>query len=183
VILVLSRVPTLVWLAGAAFAVGALAATPGESVPDSVTAQTQNAPAATTPPATPSEDDTATPEPEETPSTVLRTAKTGLGTIVTDEEGNTLYMDTLDDNDPPRSTCYGACAKAWPPLTTKGTVTPIGISSRLVGAVPRKDGKIQVTLNGWPLYTYIKDKSAGDIKGQDYKSSWYALRPNGKPIR
>ena len=49
------------------------------------------------------------------------------------------------------STCYGACAALWPPLTT--TAKPIaghGVRASLLGTTKRKDGKLEVTYNHSP---------------------------------
>jgi hypothetical protein len=49
----------------------------------------------------------------------------------------------------------------------------------MLGMLTRSDGSVQVTYNGWPLYTYSQDLAAGDTNGQAYKSLWYAVTPDG----
>jgi len=49
----------------------------------------------------------------------------------------------------------------------------------MLGTLTRSDGSVQVTYNGWPLYTYNHDMAAGDTNGQGYKSLWYAVSPDG----
>jgi hypothetical protein len=49
----------------------------------------------------------------------------------------------------------------------------------MLGTLTRSDGSVQVTYNGWPLYTYTKDMAAGDTNGQAFKSLWYAVTPAG----
>jgi predicted lipoprotein with Yx(FWY)xxD motif len=181
--------PTLTWLAGAAFTVGALAATnqaaepPGSAstVAEQSAAPTRPAPAPTTP--TPGAGETTEPPEAEAPATVLRRADTDLGVVVTDGKGRTLYLSTVDDNRPARSKCYGQCAKLWPPLTVKpdGKVVPEGVDPNLIGVLKREDGTIQVTLNGWPLYWYVRDRAQGDVRGEGYRNSWHAIGPKGKP--
>jgi predicted lipoprotein with Yx(FWY)xxD motif len=84
------------------------------------------------------------------------------------------------------SACSGACAAAWPPVTTSGS--PQSSASAVaadLGTITRSDGSKQVTYKGHPLYYFIKDKDAGDAYGQGSKAfgaSWYVLAPSGKKI-
>ncbi|MGQ0838879.1 hypothetical protein [Actinokineospora sp.] len=104
-----------------------------------------------------------------------------LGTIVTDAKGYTLYRFDKDRAKPSKSTCDGDCAKAWPPaLAGTGQVSLTGIDRTLVGTVTRADGAQQLTLNGWPLYRFAKDKAPGDAKGQGVGGTWFAATPEGK---
>jgi predicted lipoprotein with Yx(FWY)xxD motif len=189
-----NKMPTLIWLAGAAFAVGALAAPPDEAPADQAGAAvtvpsakpTQRAPApgddATTPPgddATPGDD--ASPDDDASPpATVLRLGDTALGEVVVDGKGRTLYLSSADDNSPPTTTCYGRCAKLWVPLRVRGKVIAEGVNSRLVGVLPREDGILQATYGGWPLYWFTKDKAPGETTGQGYRNSWSAIGVDGK---
>ena len=53
----------------------------------------------------------------------------------------------------------------------------------MLGTTKRKDGTIQVTYNGWPLYTYAGDQAPGEANGNDvdqFDAEWYALQPNGQ---
>jgi predicted lipoprotein with Yx(FWY)xxD motif len=53
----------------------------------------------------------------------------------------------------------------------------------MLGTTERKDGTMQVTYNGHPLYTFAEDKKPGEAKGNDFKAfgaQWYALMPNGE---
>ena len=104
-----------------------------------------------------------------------------LGTILVDSKGLTLYDFHKDKGG--KSACYGACAATWPPLTTDGAPKAMnGAQSSQLGTTKRKDGTLQVTYAGWPLYTYAADTRPGDTNGQDIDSfgaEWYALQPNG----
>jgi predicted lipoprotein with Yx(FWY)xxD motif len=104
-----------------------------------------------------------------------------IGTYVTDGAGRTLYRFDEDDNKPPKATCNGDCAKTWPPLLIKspGKIFPDGIDPEILGYVERADGHCQVTINGWPVYYFAKDKKAGDILGQGVKGTWFAVTPEG----
>jgi predicted lipoprotein with Yx(FWY)xxD motif len=110
----------------------------------------------------------------------------GLGRVLVDGNGHTLYMYVPDHQG--RSTCYGTCAEQWPPLLLpRGVRHPVagpGLNAGLLGTVPRKDGAIQVTYNGWPLYLYVVDVQAGEATGQaDDMGLWYVLSPNGSVDR
>ena len=106
----------------------------------------------------------------------------GLGTILVDSAGRTLYDFHKDKGS--TSACYGACAAAWPPLLTKGNPQAQGPADRsMLGTTKRKDGTVQVTYNGRPLYTYLGDQNPGEANGNDidqFGAEWYALQPNGQ---
>ncbi|GAB3007637.1 SCO0930 family lipoprotein [Amycolatopsis acidiphila] len=104
----------------------------------------------------------------------------GLGPVLTDADGRTLYLFAKDTTNPPKSTCDGACATAWPPLMASGSIDVQGVDAKLVGTVTRTDGSRQVTVNGWPVYLYAKDTAAGEAKGQDVGGTWSAITPAGR---
>ena len=112
----------------------------------------------------------------------LNTAENAvIGTYVTDGAGRTLYRFDEDSADPPKATCNGDCAEAWPPLLIKspGKIFPKGINPKILGYVERADGTCQVTINGWPVYYFAKDAKPGDILGQGVKGTWFAVDPKG----
>ena len=43
----------------------------------------------------------------------------------------------------------------------------------------RKDGTLQVTVNGRPLYYYAGDAKAGDTTGQGVGGKWFVATPDG----
>jgi predicted lipoprotein with Yx(FWY)xxD motif len=104
----------------------------------------------------------------------------GVGEVLVDSEGLTLYYFQKDQGG--MSACYGACATAWPPLT--GTPQGSGgAEASMLGTSKRKDGTAQVTYAGWPLYTFEGDSKSGEDNGTDSKAfgaSWYPLHPNGE---
>lgn len=115
--------------------------------------------------------------------TSVNMAASPLGKILVDDKGMVLYMYTEDTQRGP-SVCYDRCAVAWPPLYTTGApVAAAGVNAKLLGTTTRKDGKLQVTYNGWPLYYWFRDKEAGDWYGQDVGKVWYVLNPAGKVIK
>lgn len=104
-----------------------------------------------------------------------------LGSFLVDDKGMTLYLFTKDT--PNTSNCYDKCATAWPPLMTTGKpAAGQGVDASKLGTTTRKDGSIQVTYNGWPLYYYQKDKARGDVAGQDVGSVWFVVSPAGEKV-
>jgi predicted lipoprotein with Yx(FWY)xxD motif len=114
----------------------------------------------------------------------VNVAKTHLGRILVDSKGITLY-----DFPPDRgktSVCYGACAALWPPLITHGKpLAGRGLQKSLLGTTKRKDGKLQVTYGGHPLYYFVTDRKPGQTTGQglnQFGGPWWVISPAGKEI-
>ena len=111
-------------------------------------------------------------------------ANSNLGRILVDSHGRTLYLFAKDKNG--KSTCYGLCAGYWPALTTKGKPKAIsGARSALLGTTRRKDGRMQVTYRGHPLYRFSGDTGAGKTSGEgltDFGGGWWAVSPAGNKI-
>ncbi len=104
-----------------------------------------------------------------------------LGQILTDSNGDTVYVFAKDTNG--KSACNGSCAGVWPPVTTSGSPKAgTGAAASKLGTTKRSDGSTQVTYAGHPLYTYTADASPGDTTGNginEFGGLWYAVRPNG----
>jgi predicted lipoprotein with Yx(FWY)xxD motif len=114
------------------------------------------------------------------PVTLAVAEVTGLGEVLTDQNGRTLYLFTKDSKEPSKATCVDDCAAAWPPLMVSDGMQVTGVDSALVGQVARPDGSgEQVTVGGWPLYTFAKDTTAGVATGQGMNDVWFAVTPKG----
>jgi predicted lipoprotein with Yx(FWY)xxD motif len=118
--------------------------------------------------------------------TVQLADNSALGTkILVDAQGRTLYLFEKDQQ-PGSSTCSGACARDWPPLTTKGKATVGGgLQSSSLSTFKRDDGTTQVAYAGHPLYLYIGDTQPGDANGNAvnaYGAEWYAMDSGGQPV-
>ena len=111
-------------------------------------------------------------------------AKTGLGDVLVDGKGLTVYLFEKDSNG--KSACSGACAELWPPLTVTGSPSAgSGIDGGKLGTTTRSDGTTQVTYNGHPLYRFSADKSPGDTNGEgldDFGAEWYAVSAKGSTV-
>jgi len=108
----------------------------------------------------------------------------GVGKVLVNAEGMTLYYFQKDQKGSGKSKCEGACAEAWPPLTAAGGGEAMGgVKSSLLGTIKRSDGSTQITYAGWPLYTFVEDRKPGEDNGTDSKAfgaSWYPLHSNGE---
>jgi predicted lipoprotein with Yx(FWY)xxD motif len=104
------------------------------------------------------------------------------GMVIVDSKGFTLYDFHKDKGG--KSSCYGHCALAWPPLLTEGAPQPgNGASMSKLGTTKRTDGTTQVTYAGHPLYTFVGDEKPGEANGNDtsaFGAQWYALKGNGE---
>src|SRR5438874_11060519 len=121
----------------------------------------------------------------ETAAPTLTVKSSSFGRVLFDGRGYVLYAFTRDKNG--RSACYGACAKAWPVYYAKGTLRAgTGIKRSLIGTTKRRDGRRQITYAGRPLYYYVGDTKAGQIRCQnavEYGGTWLIVRPSGKLVR
>jgi predicted lipoprotein with Yx(FWY)xxD motif len=115
---------------------------------------------------------------------VVSTAKTSLGRILVASNGRTLYLFEKDRNG--KSACSGQCAVFWPPLITSGKpIVTGGARASLIGTTRRADGRLQVTYNHHPLYTFVKDTKAGQTNGEGvnaFGAGWDAMTPAGAKI-
>jgi len=108
---------------------------------------------------------------------------TGFGRVLADGSGRTLYLFEKDKR--PKSTCFGACAAAWPPLTTSSKPAAAkGVSAAKLGTISR-GGTREVTYNGHPLYLYAGDAGPGATNGQgldQFGAEWYVLSASGNKV-
>jgi predicted lipoprotein with Yx(FWY)xxD motif len=106
------------------------------------------------------------------------------GPILFDGRGKALYAFTHDRRGG-RSTCYGACARAWPPYLLRGALKAGPRTKQsLLGSVRRRDGRRQVTYNGRPLYYYVGD-GPGQVKCQnvdEFGGLWLVVRASGRLV-
>ena len=107
--------------------------------------------------------------------------KTSVGKVLATSSGMTLYLFKADHGK--KSACYGKCATFWPPLMKKGKVSAgPGVKAKLLGTTKRKNGKLQVTYKGHPLYRFKLDKSSGAVAGQGqnfFGGLWWVVNSAG----
>lgn len=112
--------------------------------------------------------------------TIGTTSISGVGKVLTDANGMTLYHLTTEKGGAIQ--CTGPCPTTWPPLLAAGGSAPAagsGVTGKL-GTITRPDGGVQVTYNGMPLYTYSGDQTAGQANGQGIQNVWFAVTASGK---
>jgi predicted lipoprotein with Yx(FWY)xxD motif len=109
---------------------------------------------------------------------------TKAGKVLVGPNGRAVYLFEKDKGT--TSECSGACAKAWPPLTTSGKPTAgTGVTASMLGITKRPDGTEQVTYNGHPLYYFEGDKKSGTIAGQGldaFGAEWYVVGASGSKV-
>lgn len=113
----------------------------------------------------------------------IATASTSLGTVVVDGKGMTAYFYDQDVKGSGKSTCTGGCASVWPAIESDATTPSVSGVTGTVGTITGVDGKLQVTVDGRPIYTYAADTKAGDVTGQGVGGVWYAVNPDGTEHR
>jgi predicted lipoprotein with Yx(FWY)xxD motif len=116
--------------------------------------------------------------------TLIKVQKTGLGRVLVDGRGRTLYLFEADHGT--TSACYGKCATFWPPLLTTGKPQAgAGTKAALLGTTKRKNGALQVTYHRHPLYRFFKDTKPGQTTGQGvsaFGAEWYVLNGAGAKV-
>lgn len=117
-------------------------------------------------------------------SATLTVRSSNYGRILFDGSNRALYAFTRDPRG--KTTCYGACAVAWPPYIVSGKLTAgAGTSRSLLGTVRRRDGRRQLTYAGRPLYYYVHD-GVGQVLCQnvsEFGGLWLVVRGSGKLVR
>jgi predicted lipoprotein with Yx(FWY)xxD motif len=85
------------------------------------------------------------------------------------------------------SACTGACAAAWPPVTTGSARITVagGVARSLAAQTTRPGGVHQLTYAGHPLYTFAGDASPAATNGQGseaFEAGWDVLPPAGQEV-
>jgi len=113
----------------------------------------------------------------------------GLGTVVVDGNGRTVYLLTSGDHTNVPCEDSSGCTKVWPDLPlpdgVSGAKAGTGIQASLLGTKKLSDGETYPTYNGWLMYEFSKDSGPGEAKGQGIHSfggTWYAITPAGDPV-
>lgn len=119
--------------------------------------------------------------------TILSRSVPGLGTILVNSAGHTLYAFAPDKRS--KVTCTGGCAAVWPPAFVppgrKVRGGP-GVRASLLGSAPDPSGGRVITYNGWPLYTYVADTAPGTEAGQAVDLNgglWWVITTAGAVVK
>jgi len=111
----------------------------------------------------------------------ITVADTGLGQILVDADGITLY-GFLNDSDGV-SNCNGACADAWPPVPGDTAVDTSVLDGGKFKTIEREDGTTQLAIGKWALYYFAGDAQPGDVNGQGSGDAWFVVAPDGALVR
>lgn len=110
---------------------------------------------------------------------------TDVGRVLVDPSRMTLYAFAADSKG--HSACAGSCAVYWPPVPgADAPTTSTGSVSAEFGTIKRSDGSSQLTVNGYPMYTYAGDSSPGQANGQGKNLSgglWWVVSPDGSWVK
>ncbi|HJZ61685.1 MAG TPA: hypothetical protein VKD47_05925 [Miltoncostaeaceae bacterium] len=117
--------------------------------------------------------------------TPVKVGNTNLGRVLVDAHGKTLYVWAHDKTS--TSTCNGPCAQFWPPLISRGKASPLaGVQAKLLGTSRRRDGRLQITYAGHPLYYFANDTRPGQTNGEGltgFGGRWDPVATTGKAVR
>jgi predicted lipoprotein with Yx(FWY)xxD motif len=115
---------------------------------------------------------------------VVKVVDSDYGRVIADGKGEAFYLFDKEQTEKPE--CYGECAAVWPPVLTKGQPRAgKGAKASKLGTTRRRDGKLQVTYAGQPLYYYVDD-APGTILCQyvdEFGGLWLVVKPSGAPVR
>jgi predicted lipoprotein with Yx(FWY)xxD motif len=135
---------------------------------------------ATTPSATTPSETTAT-RPPERKGTRITLRDSEFGTMLFNAKRQAIYVFQRDRRN--RTVCHGECADAWPPVLTKGEpVAGRGVDEDLLGTLRRRDGTVQVTYAGRPLY-YYANEGPGQVLCHNVNLNgglWWVVGPDGR---
>jgi predicted lipoprotein with Yx(FWY)xxD motif len=113
--------------------------------------------------------------------TAITVGESEFGDMLFDSNEQAIYIFEHDPKG--ESVCYGDCAEAWPPVLTKGDPKAGGgVNADLLGTVERRDGKVQVTYAGQPLYFYAHE-GPGEVKCHNVNLNggfWWVVGPDGE---
>lgn len=113
----------------------------------------------------------------------------GVGNVLVDGNGRTLYILASEKGGKISCTSSGGCTTIWPPVVLPSGmahgIAGSGVQASLLGTVTGPTGDVRLTYGGWPLYTFESDTAPGQAKGQGVKDVfglWWVLNASGNPV-
>lgn len=129
---------------------------------------------------TPSSGESSGPSAQGGSVTIGTSSVPGVGTVLVDAKGFTLY--DLASEAGGTIMCTGSCATNWPPLLLPAGVMSAtagsGVGASKLGTITRPDSGTQVTYNGMALYLFVGDQSPGQANGQGV-AGFHAVTTSG----
>ena len=98
-----------------------------------------------------------------------------FGPVLATPKKQALYYWTAENDF--RIQCKGSCAKLWPPLVVRSRAA---VAARVAGikgtfgTITRPDGRLQVTFNRRPVYTYVHEGPTQVLC--DNVGGWFVVR-------
>ena len=122
-----------------------------------------------------------------TPATQSGVVKVGTAasmTFLETSKGLAIYEFAIDS--PGHSNCDSTCLQYWPAVVAPATLPAhVAGTTATFGVLTRADGTKQLTINGWPAYTYAADTAPGMTNGQGVNASgglWWLVSPSGQQL-
>jgi predicted lipoprotein with Yx(FWY)xxD motif len=113
--------------------------------------------------------------------TTITLGESEFGSMLFDSKKQAIYVFEKDREG--ETVCYEECAEAWPPVFTEGEPKAgDGVKASLLGTVKRRDGKLQTTYAGKPLYFYAHE-GPGEVRCHNVNLNgglWWVVGPDGK---
>ena len=112
-----------------------------------------------------------------TAAPVIKLKDSQFGNILARRDHQALYYWEVEKKAGGKVRCTGACAQAWPPLfvkSAKAVPKKIAGIKGTFGVVRRPDGKLQVTYNRLPVYTYAHEGPNQVLC--DNVNGWFVVR-------
>ena len=107
------------------------------------------------------------------PAIEIRTAN--LGKVIATPARLGIYYWNVEKKAGGKIRCTGACAVVWPPVYVKGAVPKHVKGVMATFGTIKRSGRLQLTINGLPAYTYHDDKPG--VVLCDNVDGWFAVRP------
>ncbi len=121
--------------------------------------------------------------------TIASANVTGVGTVLVDGQGKTLYLLTSEQGGKLTCTDDNGCTKVWPDTELPSGVTSAtagsGVDASKLSTIKSAQGSLYVTYAGWPLYTFSHDSGPGTAHGEgivSFGGTWETLTPAGAPV-
>jgi predicted lipoprotein with Yx(FWY)xxD motif len=108
---------------------------------------------------------------------VTRIRAAGFGPVLARSDRQALYYWQVEKKAGGKVRCTGTCAVLWPPLVVRSrAAVPAHIAGikGTFGVIRRPDGRLQVTHDRLPVYTYVHE-GPGVVRC-DNVNGWFVVR-------
>jgi predicted lipoprotein with Yx(FWY)xxD motif len=112
-----------------------------------------------------------------TAAPVTKLKASGFGFVLARADRQALYYWQVEKKAGGKVRCTGTCADLWPPLLVRSrAAVPVHVAGirGTFGVIRRPNGKLQVTHNRLPVYTYAHE-GPGEVRC-DNVNGWFVVR-------